>query len=371
MQLQRNPLNPRQKPKSSEPVASEGQYRTIFDRYPHPAWVLDRATFRLLAVNDAATTLFGYTREELLSMTYLDLFTPEEAMGVRRKLTQQSSSRGATHWRMRTKAAVSVHVESAWRPIPYNRVPAILLTAGSTGQGLNRLVQETEEGRDRLEALSRRLVQIQEAERAEIARELHDEIGQLLTGLKLMLTASVQGGGVQHATPEAAAHSAEMVTIVNELIGRIRDLSMNLRPLMLDEIGLVAALQWHFERYTARTKVRVSFRHALSGSRFPAIVEIAAFRIIQEALTNAARYANVDTILVDMKADQKYLKLRIEDSGLGFDQHGAPAGRSAGLTGMHERALLIGGHLTIESAPDSGTRIVVELPLRDDSETWN
>ena len=146
---------------------------------------------------------------------------------------------------------------------------------------------------------------------------------------------------------------------------------MNLRPPMLDEMGVVAALERHFERFTKRGGIRVSFAHALAGRRFPAPVEIAAFRIIQESLTNAARHAEVQDIAVELKADSKFLRIRIEDLGQGFIPELAPVGHSTGLTGMKEQALLIGGQLTIESAPSSGTRILVELPLRGAVTKWN
>ena len=120
-----------------------------------------------------------------------------------------------------------------------------------------------------------------------------------------------------------------------------------------------------------RTGIQVSFDHPASNPRFPASLEIAAFRIIQEALTNTARHAGVDHVLVELRADPEYLRLRIEDLGHGFNPDLEPAGRSAGLTGMKERALLIGGQVTIESARDAGTRIFVVLPLRGTGSTWN
>jgi signal transduction histidine kinase len=160
----------------------------------------------------------------------------------------------------------------------------------------------------------------------------------------------------------------EMASIVNELIGRLRDLSMDLRPPMLDEIGLVPTLQWHFERYTARTRVTVAFHETVNGHRFPAAVEIAAFRIIQEALTNVARHADTPEVDVDVKSDQETLKLLIEDKGQGFNPRIAPSGRSAGIIGMQERARLVGGTLTLESAVDAGTRISVLLPLQNREE---
>ncbi len=344
----------------------EGQYRAIFDHYPHPAWVLDRATLRFLAANDAAVARYGYSREEFLGMSYTDIHAAEDAQEVRRKLGEFAPSRGAADAKQRLKSGSMVRARVTWSPVPFNRVPAILMIAESTPRNLRRLLQETEEGRHRLEALSRRLVELQEIERSEIARELHDEIGQLLTGLKLLLASGASREKRERAPRgEAASEREEMAGIVNELIGRLRDLSMNLRPPMLDEIGLVSTLRWHFERYTSRTRVHVSFMENIDGSRFPGAVEITAFRIVQEALTNVARHAEVAEVDVEIRADREGLKLLIEDKGRGFNPRTATSGRSAGIIGMQERANLVGGRLTLESAIGAGTRIAVVLPLRN------
>ncbi len=353
----------------SEVRVTEDQYRAIFDRYPHPAFILDRATLRILAANETAIDYYGYSHDEFLAMSYTDLHLSEDGMDVRQKLGQYSGSRGASHWRQRMKSGSLARVHVIWRPVPFDRIPAILMVTESTPRAIGRLLNETEEGRNRLVALSRRLVELQEMERAEIAREIHDEIGQLLTGLKLMIAAGAyQEGPDAGPQRQPASRREDMAAIVNELIGRLRDLSMNLRPPMLDEIGLVPALRWHFERYTARTRVRVSFQETVDGRRFPAAVEIAAFRIIQEALTNVARHADVQEVDVEVKFDREGLSLLIEDKGQGFNQKMAPSGRSAGIIGMQERASLVGGNLTLESAVSTGTRIAVVLPLRNREE---
>src|SRR2546426_929061 len=205
MLLQPKPLISSLRSESAEPKTGEDPYRTIFERYPHPAWVLDRATLRILAVNDAALAEFGYAREAFLAMPYIDLLTAQDSMAAKLKLGEAAPSRGSARWRVKTRAGPLVAVEAVWRPVPFNRVPAILLTAESTQPGLRRLLQEAEEGRIRLEALSRRLVEIQESERSEIARQIHDEIGQLLTGLKLMLAMGTGAAAVANGTAAEAA----------------------------------------------------------------------------------------------------------------------------------------------------------------------
>jgi signal transduction histidine kinase len=206
------------------------------------------------------------------------------------------------------------------------------------------------ESHDRLESLSRRLVDVQEAERRALARELHDEMGQILASLRLRL----EGG--------TARAAAEVQMILGDLLERVRGLSMNLRPPTLDDLGLLPTLQWHFERYQAETGVHVEFRHRGRVGRFAPEVETAAFRIVQEALTNVARHAGVTEVEVGLEARDDGLELRVEDRGAGFDPATARPGDSGGLAGMRERARLLGGKVLIESAPGKGARLVAKLP---------
>lgn len=210
----------------------------------------------------------------------------------------------------------------------------------------------------RLQTLSHKLIQIQENERRAIAQELHDEIGQALTGLKLSLEM------LDRRSPESAQESIKgTLSLANDLISRVRHLSLNLRPVALDDLGLLPALLWHFERYSAQTGVQVDFRHQdLDGRRFAQGIETAAYRIIQEALTNVARHASTNMVEVRTWVDQSVLHLHIEDRGIGFDANVPGRMQSSGLVGMHERASILGGVLTIDSQPGRGTRLAAELP---------
>jgi PAS domain S-box-containing protein len=244
------------------------------------------------------------------------------------------------------------------RPRRFTReeLELLLLVADRAAPAVERarLMETVKTARDRLEALSRRLVEVQEAERAEIARELHDEVGQLLTGLNLMVEAEDLEAGSSHG---------EIKRVVNELIARVRDLSVSLRPPMLDALGLLPALLWQIGRFEAQSRIQVAFRHANLDRRFPSEIETAAFRIVQEALTNVARHASVERIEVEVTVEATHLRAQIEDRGRGFDVDAALAGPSSGLAGMRERARLLGGSLTIDSAAGSGTRLRLVLPL--------
>lgn len=215
-----------------------------------------------------------------------------------------------------------------------------------------------------LRAMSLRLVEVQEKERRFLARELHDEVGQVLTGLKMVLDQSLP------LAPEPLRERLnEGVNMVNELVGRMRQLSLDLRPQMLDDLGLLVALEWHLGRFSKQTGISVDFRHALAPERLPSHLETALYRIVQEALTNVARYAMVTEVAVRLWVDDERAGVQVEDKGPGFDAEAALAARaSTGLAGMRERAELLGGEFTVDSKPGQGTRITAELPLSAASE---
>ena len=242
------------------------------------------------------------------------------------------------------------------------QISAARAFAGQTAIAIQnaQLFQQIRLGRERQRLLSRRLVEVQEAERRSIARELHDQIGQVLTGLKLVLEMTARETGDLRNE-----NLAEALSLVDELMAQVRELSLSLRPAMLDDLGLLPALIWQFERYTAQTQVAVDFKHrGVEGIRFDSEIETAAYRIVQEALTNVARHAGVDRANVRLWADEGGLYLQVEDLGRGFDPAAAMSSSvSSGLSGMRERANLLGGQLTIESEPDERTLLSASLPL--------
>ena len=218
-----------------------------------------------------------------------------------------------------------------------------------------------------LQSLSRRLLEVQEQERRALARELHDEIGQTLTGLEFILARSRDLPAEQ-----MAGSVTQMQSLLRELTTRVRDLSLRLRPTMLDDLGLLPTLLWHIQGYSGRTGVHIQFSHSGLDRRFGPEVETAAYRIVQEALTNVARHAGVGTASVRAWPDEQTLFLVIEDSGAGFEDRAAAATTpSSGLSGMQERAALLGGRLNVESRAGAGTRITAELPLRDSQNEAN
>ena len=222
-----------------------------------------------------------------------------------------------------------------------------------------RLFEEVSVARQRLMQLSRRLAMVQEEERRLLARELHDEVGGLLTALQI----SLKMNPAKEEEARRELHEASL--LVDSLIEQARQLALKLRPAVLDDMGLVAALHWLFERYTARVKVEVDFHNEVPpDTRFAPEVETTVYRITQEALTNVARHTGVKRVQVLLHVEAQHLALHVIDEGNGFDVKEALAHeKTLGVSGMRERAALLGGTLTIESDSGVGTCVSALLPL--------
>lgn len=313
-------------------------------------------------VSPSAMLLTGYTPEEHYAdpLLGMKLVHPEDRGLLERIGTDPTAAGAPITLRWQHKNGSIIWMEQINRLITDAEGMPVAVEGIARDITARRVVeQELRAAADQLQVLSRRLIEAHERERRSIARELHDEVGQVLTGLKLSLSAA------QDAPPEKRiATLADAQSAISELMGRIRGISLDLRPALLDDLGLLPALGWYLERYIPRTGIQVDLRHHGIDRRFPSEVETVAYRTIQEALTNVARYAGVTTAAVRLIADEQRLMLRVDDDGSGFAH--TPVGTAAptgGLSGMAERIQMIGGVLTIESEPGAGTHIIAELPL--------
>ena len=222
-----------------------------------------------------------------------------------------------------------------------------------------RLFDELSDANKRLSQVSRALIEVQESERRSLALELHDEFGQILSGIKISLDM------VPILPPAKVGEQLQRASaLVGDLITRITRMSLELRPSMLDDLGLLPALNWLFKNYQAQCGEAVTFEHSALNMRFAPHVEITAYRIIQQALTNVVRHAGNKKVTVKIWIDSQNLNLQIRDFGVGFNPKAALAkGGSSGLSGMIERARLVGGEIDIQSAPGKGATLSARLPL--------
>jgi len=230
---------------------------------------------------------------------------------------------------------------------------------------LAQTYEQVRAGQERLQALSKQLLTAQEAERRHIARELHDEIGQSLSALKINLQ------GVQRRAEAAgvASQIADSVTIAERLLQQVRTLSLDLRPSLLDDMGLEIALNWYLNRLAESAGWRAQLKASLKDERMPAEIETVCFRVVQEALTNVMRHAQATEVVIELNQLAEELELVIRDNGVGFDvaaaRQRATQGGSLGLLGLPERVALVGGQTSIVSTPGHGSEIRAIFPIPD------
>ncbi|GIW43656.1 MAG: hypothetical protein KatS3mg077_0938 [Candidatus Binatia bacterium] len=217
--------------------------------------------------------------------------------------------------------------------------------------------------RERLRQLSQRLVESSEATLQTISRELHDDLGQAITAVRLDL------GRIERSLPlgsEARQQIQDSRRQLAAILDAVRNLSQVLRPAVLDDLGLVPALESYVSRFSARTGIQADLRIAVGEIVLPREIELAVYRTLQEALTNVARHAQARNVLVTLEVDSNRVRLRVRDDGRGFDPDAAPSfGKKLGMgiTGMRERAGLYDGRLLVTSSPGKGTEVFLELPM--------
>ena len=330
----------------------EERFRSV-TQSTHDAIIVADEQGHIQSWNRGAHTMFGYTETEVLNQP-LTLLMPTHHHEPHSRAMARVTQTGESRLAGQTIELTGLRKDGTEFPLELS----LAMWKAKTGTFFSGIIRDLTE-RKREEQTRARLTAMvfEEAERRRIAGELHDQIGQMLTALKLTLEAvGRQPDVTSRGKLEIAQRSVE------ELIRRVHDMSLDLRPPMLDDLGLVPALLWFFQKYTAQTNVQVTFQHTGLERRFEQEVETAAYRVVQEALTNVARHAKVTGAMVRVWAVDGTVWVQIEDKGIGFDLSFKP-GTTLGLTGMLERARGLGGDLTVESAPGRGTRVTAELPL--------
>lgn len=327
-------------------LESEEKFRVILDSTLTPIVYYD-LDGDILLINQSGARLMGGVPEEFIGRRVHDVF-PKEGKTILRRVKRVAEGSFGREF----EDSVVLPVGARWFLSSFQPVRD---AAGKVFavQTISYDVTERKRLAEAWRDLSRRLVEAQEQERQQVARELHDQIGQNLTALKILLGTAV--------SPEAIA---EARGLIDELVGRVREISLDLRPSMLDDLGLLPALLWLIERYESQTGVKVTFKHMGLDRSFSSGVATAAYRIVQESLTNVARHARTDRAWVTAMADGDTLTVHIRDEGAGFDSESAGALQtSCGLIGMRERAKSLGGELMVSSTPGRGTDIVARIPL--------
>lgn len=332
---------------------SESRFRTLAELLPASVFVVGRDS-QIIYINASSHTILGYPPEEALKIDYRQLIHPDSLKTINQSM-RDSKVGETTHYELQMK-----NKWGEWQWLD------VILTKTMMDDDVVRLgvaidITWRKKTEELLKRQAQKLINAYEDERGRIARELHDEVGQQLIGMKFALEEALRFTDSEASS--SAIQNARQILV--DLTENVRELSLSFRPSQLDDLGLLPTLLWHFERYTNRTGIQVQFNHTgFDHQHFSQIVEITVYRIIQESLTNVARHAQVDKVSVAIQRLDDRIQITIQDDGVGFDpQEAMNAHASSGLAGMKERAELTGGEMVIHSSPGAGTTISATIPL--------
>ena len=355
---------------TARPAGQSPYFEAIVDSAMDAIITVDREQ-RIVLFNRAAEAMFGCARELALG-DRLDRFIPARFRDAHRSHIERFGTTGETRRRMGENMVLwALRADGSEFPIE-----ASISHAGGPGERLftvilrdvtQRKAQEDalRQQQAELRELSARVLEAREEEKTIIARELHDELGQLLTALKMDLDWLRE----RIAPGEVAQKAEQMNAVLDRTVGSVRRIAADLRPLMLDDLGLADAAAWLVEDFETRSGIRCKLERS-EGDALDGIerdVATTMYRALQESLTNIARHSGAKSAWVLLRIEDGALRLEVEDDGRGMPRAPQAGSRSLGLKGMRERVQYHGGMLEVGQAPRGGTRVKVRVPLRTDT----
>ena len=341
---------------------NEGQLREVIDSIPAMAWIL-QPDGRMEFLNRRWLEYAGMSLPEALTGS-ISILHPDDHAKVVEKWHEMHAAGEAYDAEMRLRRADGEYRWFLVRTVPKRDEDGAIVRWYGTSTDIEdrkRAEQALQDSADRLQQLSRRLLEVQEGERRHLARELHDEFAQLLTAIDLRL----------HAARDAAGGAARQnldqgIELLERVATRVRNLALELRPVMLESAGLDSALRWLAEQHLEQTGVPVRISGHVREA--PADVAIACFRVAQEALTNVMKHAKAKSVGIDLRDDGAAIEMVVQDDGVGFDVvralGDAGGGVRLGLLGIKERVETLNGTMRVYSQPGEGTQVRVSLPRR-------
>ena len=332
-------------------------YRVFVERMNEGAAVLS-SDHTVLHCNGRFARFLGAGLQSVIGSSMLDLVWPDDhpKLDALLRRAAQRNCRGEIRLQSRKGAPLSVHL--SLNPLRLDSTRAVCLIASDLSE-TKRAEQELRASSEQLRNLAAHLLSVREEERARISREVHDELGQSLTAVKMDL--AWLAGRLPRSNGQMLKRIRSTRQLADSIIQSIRRISTELRPAVLD-LGLAAAVEWQVQEFQARSgiqcKVRLLTREVVASN-----ASTAMFRIFQETLTNVARHAKATRAEVVLQKQRDRLVLLIRDNGRGFDQAAPSLSKSLGLLGMRERAAILGGRVNISSAPGKGTTVTAWIPL--------
>lgn len=346
-----------------ELIDSEVKYKHLFESNPMPMWVLDLETYNFLAVNEAALKHYGYTKDEFLQLGAKGIRPENE---VQRFLELNRSNYNALHnsgiWRHKKRDGSLIEVEIFAYNIQYEGKKASLVLANDVTERLHseKLLKQSFED---IRRLASHLQHIREEERKRIGREIHDELGQQLTAIKMdVVWIDKKIPAEQEPIKEKLKN---MVQLLDGSNLSVRKILKELRVDLLDSYGIVEALEWQARQFTTNTGVPVTLSNNTVDGVLPAPVTNCLYRVFQEALTNITKYANATVVTCRLEYSKTAISLSVNDNGNGFDKETVKSKQSFGLLGIQERVSSLNGSFELNTAPGKGTTLLINLPITD------
>ena len=342
-------------------IASTEKYKLLFYNNPMPMWMLSFPKRDFIDVNEAALIHYGYSREEFLKMNVINIRPEEDTTlynQMKNEVTANTSYKGV--WRHKKKNGEIIKVEIIAHDIFYEGNNVRLILANDIDEKI-KAEEKLQQSYRQIKLLANHLQNIREEERTKIAREIHDELGQQLTGLK-MYVSWLNKKIIPHET-EIKEKFQNTMELIEDTIKTVRKISTELRPSMLDDLGLLAAMEWQSNEFEKRSGITTTFIDFTGNKPIAAKFTTGLFRIFQESLTNVARHADAKKVVSTLAFENKQLKLTITDDGKGFVVYNIGSKKTLGLFGMRERTMEMGGNYEIKSDPGHGTTVFITIPL--------
>lgn len=344
--------------------ASEERFFKVFQASPVAIILRTLDEGRVIDVNERYSELVGFTRHEMIGRTVHELglwADPKQGKRVIHRLRREGCV-GNVEGRFRHKSGEirDVLISGELAEIDGQTVVIGMIIDISDRK---RMETELRRSREHLRLLSARLQQIREEEGIRIAREIHDELGGFLTVLKLDLSSLSKEPST--SSPDFRQKFESMGKMIVSAIGSVRRICSDLRPSVLDHIGLTAAIEWQVQEWQAKTGVRCAMASSINDEHLDPGRATATFRVLQEALTNVARHAQASAVQVRLWTDAGHLRLEVRDNGRGIAEQTVSEPTSLGLLGMKERVFSFGGNVEVRGAPGWGTTVDVSIPLQE------
>jgi PAS domain S-box-containing protein len=346
-------------------AGATSNYEVLFDLAPVPAYIFDDETLAFLEVNTATVERYGYSRDEFRRLSIADIRPAEDCPALHDVFRDRHHEpKYEAAWRHQTKAGEIFDVQIVSQPITYNgRAAHFVVATDVTDQ--RRLHARLRESHEQLRRLSARSRARREEDRTRLARELHDQLGQALAGIKIDLHWIGQHVSVESDPAKVRDKVDATMRLVDDTIWRVRRLSSQLRPPVLDKLGLVAAIEWETKEFERRAGVRTRLQAGTEHVVLDPGRATAVFRMVQEALTNVVTHAQATRITVDVREANGAVTVTVSDNGRGIPREQIVSLDSLGMLGMRERAALLGGVVEVRGNHPHGTVVSLSIPLAE------